>query len=79
METSASTYQFSLVKGAERFLVRCDSGSEEEAIGQLMEWADDPEINFDWFDAAVLSRQVTQRVFNRALGEPEPETCDNNG
>jgi len=79
MATAAATYQFSLVKGAERFLVRCDAGSEEEAIGLLMEWADDPEINFDWFDAAVLSRQVTQRVFNRALGEAEPEGCQNDG
>jgi hypothetical protein len=45
----------------------------------LMEWADDPELDFDWFDAAVLSRQVTQRVFSRALGEEEPQECDNDG
>jgi hypothetical protein len=79
MTPAATTYQFSLVKGTERFLVRCDAGSEEETIGQLMEWADDPEIDFDWFDAAVLSRQVTQRVFNRAIGQPEPEACENDG
>ena len=79
MATASATYQFSLVKGSERFLVRCDTGSEEEAIAQLMEWADDPELDFDWFDAAVLSRQVTQRVFSRALGEEEPQECDLDG
>jgi hypothetical protein len=76
MATAGATYQFSLVKGDERFLVRCDAGSEEAVIGQLMEWADDPELNFDWFDAAVLSRQVTQRVFGRTQGEDEPQECD---
>jgi hypothetical protein len=79
MTPAATTYQFSLVKNTERYLLQCDAGSEEEAIGQLMEWADDPEIDFDWFDAAVLSRQVTQRVFSRALGEPEPEVVENDG
>ena len=79
MTPAATTYQFSLVKNTQRYLVQCDAGSEEAAISQLMEWADDPDIDFDWFDAAVLSRQVTQRVFNRALGEPEPEACENHG
>lgn len=74
MSTPATTYQFSLVKGAEQYLVRCGSGSEEEAIGQLMEWADDPDLGFDWFDAAVLARQITQRMFSRVAGETPQDT-----
>jgi len=70
-----SAYQLSLMKGRERYLVRCGVGDEEEAIAQLMRWAEDPDLDFDWFDAAVLSRQINQRLFSRALGnEAEPET-----
>jgi|WetSurMetagenome_2_1015567.scaffolds.fasta_scaffold07094_5 hypothetical protein len=77
MADAAATYQFSLVKGNERYLVRCIEGNEEVAIAQLMEWAENPEMDFDWFDAAVLARQITQRVFGRATGQeapnPQPE------
>jgi len=69
MGSTATTYQFSLVKGAERYLIRCTAGAEEEVIAQLMEWAENPDLDFDWFDAAVLSRQITQRLVGRATGE----------
>jgi hypothetical protein len=73
MSTTALVHQFSLVKGTQRFLIRCGAGSEEETIGQLMKWAEDPDVDFDWFDAAVLARQITQRLMSRAAGEPGPE------
>lgn len=69
MHATAKAYQFSLVKGADRYLVRCSAGNEEEMINRLMQWADNEELDFDWFDAAVLSRQITQRMFSRAIGE----------
>jgi hypothetical protein len=65
-----ATYQLSLVKGDEQYLIRCRPGDEVATIARLMEWADDPELGFDWFDAAVLSRQIAQRVMGRAVGEP---------
>ena len=73
MAGTAATYQFSLVKGNERYLVRCGTGDEEAAIAQLMAWAENPDMDFDWFDAAVLARQITQRVFSRATGEESPD------
>jgi len=73
MNATAAVYQFSLVKGTERFLVRCGAGDEEASIARLMEWAEDPDLDFDWFDAAVLSRQITQRLFARAVGEDSEE------
>ena len=74
MHDMVTTYQFSLVKGSERFYVRCAAGREEETIAQLMEWAEDPDMDFDWFDAAVMARQITQRVFDRTSGrEPEAD------
>jgi len=69
MSTAVTLYQFSLVKGNERYLVRCGAGDEEGTIAQLMEWAENPDLDFDWFDAAVLSRQVTQRLVSRVTGE----------
>ena len=69
MSATTATYQFSLVKGAEHYVVRCGAGDEESLIAQLMEWAENPDLEFDWFDAAVLARQVTQRIVSRALGQ----------
>ena len=73
MSTTTATYQFSLVKGADHYVVRCGAGNEEAAIAQLMEWAEAPDLDFDWFDAAVLARQVTQRIVSRALGQESEE------
>jgi hypothetical protein len=66
---NTAAYQFSLVKGEERYVVRCGPGNEEAVIGHLMEWAENPDLDFDWFDAAVLARQITQRIVTRATGE----------
>jgi hypothetical protein len=68
MPATSATYQFSLVKGAEQYVIRCTAGNEEETISQLMQWAEDPDLDFDWFDAAVLARQITQRLASRADG-----------
>jgi hypothetical protein len=77
MNTTGTTYQFALVKGAERYVVRCGAGDEEATIAQLMEWAENPDLDFDWFDAAVLSRQITQKIFSRVGGEPDsPDSED---
>jgi hypothetical protein len=74
MDTPATSrtaaYQFSLVKGAQFYLVRCVPGKELETIAQLMKWANDPALDFDRFDVAVLSRQIAQRALSREIGEP---------
>jgi len=59
-------YQVSLMKGTQRFIVRCGTGDEEAAIGHLMRWAEDADLDFDWFDAAVLSRQINQQLVSRS-------------
>ena len=67
MRCGAATYQFALVKGREQYVVRCEEGSEEAAIAQLMRWAASPDLDFDWFDAAVLSRQINQQLIGRSV------------
>jgi len=69
--TTGKANQFSLVKGAHRYLVRCTAGQEDAAIAQLIAWADDNRLDFDWFDAAVLARQVTQRQLERTVPRPD--------
>jgi len=73
VSSTTATYQFSLVKGADHYVVRCGAGNEEAAIEQLMSWAENPDLEFDWFDAAVLARQITQRIVSRALGQDAEE------
>jgi len=72
MSTTAAC-QVSLVKGTQQYVVRCAAGCEEESIGRLMKWAEDPDLDFDWFDAAVLARQITQRLVVRAVGDDQEE------
>jgi len=71
--TTAMANQFSLIKGAHRYLVRCSAGNEDAVIAQLIAWANDNRMEFDWFDAAVLARQVTQHQFERIAGRSDAE------
>ncbi len=61
-----STRQLILNKGAERFIFRYDSGSEDELLDALIDQARDSQTNFDWFDAAVLSFKLTQSLIGQA-------------
>ena len=54
--------QLSLVKGGHRYVFRYPQGGEADVIGAFASLASDPESNFDWFDAAVLSYQMGRRL-----------------
>jgi hypothetical protein len=54
--------QLSLVKGAQRYVFRYPTGQEADVIGAFASLATDPESDFDWFDAAVLSYQMGRRL-----------------
>lgn len=53
-----------LVRGKQSFVVKYDRGAESAALDQLVAWANDPQMAFDWFDAAVMAHQI-----GRELGE----------
>jgi len=55
----------SLVKGKHQYLFTYPEGLEDALIEQFIRWAEEADLNFDWFDAAVLSRQINRRL----LGE----------
>jgi hypothetical protein len=53
-------HRLSLIKGPERWLFRWDPGDEAGLINRIAEMARDPEIPFDWYDAAVVCKHVAQ-------------------
>lgn len=52
----------SMTKGPHRFVFRCPVGREMDLLASLVALAEDAESDFDWFDAAVLSYQMGQRL-----------------
>ena len=51
-----------LVKGEERFLFLFDDENRTETLRTLGRFAADPELDFTWYDAAVLSRKIREAV-----------------
>ena len=64
MDTSKK--QLVLNKGTEKFIFRYDEGCEKSLLDALVCSANDPDLSFDWFDAAVLSFKLTQNLINQA-------------
>jgi hypothetical protein len=62
MDTQSSIRQLSLVKGSERYVFRYPTGREGDVIDRFASLASDRSIDFDWFDAAVLSYQMGRRL-----------------
>ncbi len=58
--------QLVLNKGKEKFIFRYDSGCEDQLLDTLIEQAKNNQMNFDWFDAAVLSFKLTQSLIGEA-------------
>ncbi len=51
-----------LVKGEERFIFLFDDTNRDGTLRQLAHFAADPEIDFSWYDAAMLSRKIRDAV-----------------
>ncbi len=54
--------QLVLVKHGHRYVFRYERGEETKVLAGLVEMARDPKSELDWFDAAVLSHQLGQRM-----------------
>lgn len=57
--------QVSLAKAGQQYIFRYREGDEETLIQSLTDMARRDDTNFDWFDAAVLSRQVNETLLKR--------------
>ena len=51
-----------LVKGKERFIFLFDDENRDQTLRQLARFAADPELDFTWYDAAILSRKIRDAV-----------------
>jgi len=71
------TKELSLVKGAERFMFRYESGSEEDVLDAFVSTANNRQNNFDWFDAAVLSFQLSKHLVEEADALLAPKDAQN--
>lgn len=58
-----------LVKDGERYVFLYDENSTPQLLQTLGRYAADPELNFSWYDAAVLSQKV-----RRLQSQPPAET-----
>lgn len=54
--------ELALVKNGQRYVFRCAPGEEPTLLRRLGELVRDPKVDLDWFDAAVLSHQIGQRM-----------------
>lgn len=52
-----------LVKGDEKFIFLFDDDNRDETLRQLARFAANPELDFSWYDAAMLSRKIRESVF----------------
>ncbi|WP_437193222.1 hypothetical protein [Planctomicrobium sp. SH527] len=60
-----------LVKDGERYVFLYDDRSVAQLLQTLGRYAADPELNFTWYDAAVLSQKV-----RRLQSSPSTDTPD---
>jgi hypothetical protein len=52
----------SLMKGRHHFCFRYEAGQEAEMLSAMLDMVHNRDLNFDWFDAAVLSHQLGQHL-----------------
>ncbi len=55
-----------MVKGEERFIFLYEDERRAETLRMLGKFAADPDINFSWYDAAVLSQKIRQATPSNA-------------
>ncbi len=65
LETGPDDHQLVLVKGDERYVFRCLPGDEPDLLNQLAALVSQSDNELTWFDAAVLSHQLGQRMARR--------------
>jgi hypothetical protein len=74
-----NTRQLILSKGAEKYIFRYETGSEDLLLDAFVSQARAGRTGFDWFDAAVLNFKLTQSLINEAdrlLNEQAPQMIE---
>lgn len=58
-----------LVKGEERYVFIYDDGNRAETIRHMGRYASNPELAFNWYDAAVLSQKIRRQTQRERLAK----------
>jgi len=62
-----------LIKGAHQWRFHLEPGNERDMLDAVAGCADDPSHPLDWFDAAIVSHQITRQIdANRPSPPPPP-------
>lgn len=78
VEHDGSLSPVTLVKGSHQWTFSCDPGDESVLLSHLSELATDPSVPFDWFDAALVSHQLSRRL-TRGLARATGGACGVDG
>jgi len=65
LEEGGSPNELVLVKDGERFVFPCPPGGEADLLTRLRGLVTDPSSRLNWFDAAVVSHAMGQRMSDR--------------
>lgn len=57
--------QIALVKNGKRHVFTCTPGTESDVLNEIAMLVTDPANDLTWFDAAVLSHQMGERMSKR--------------
>lgn len=72
-EAASEEHELVLVKNGQRYVFRCAHGNESQLLLQLAGMVRDPDSPLDWFDAAMLSHQMGQRLSRRIDRMVDPQ------
>jgi hypothetical protein len=59
---AAAREPVTLVKGGHKWTFWCDAGDEPELLRRVTELARGEDVPFDWFDAALVTHQLSKRL-----------------
>jgi len=58
-------HEFALVKNGKRYVFDCAPGHEAQTLNEIAEMVTRSDSDLTWFDAAVLSHQLGERMSKR--------------
>lgn len=63
----AKTKTIDLIKGKQRFYFKYEDGEEGKLIDAIVEMVQRRDLDFDWFDAALVTNQISEHTSKELL------------
>jgi hypothetical protein len=67
-------HRLSLIKGPQRWSFQWACGDESALINAIAAFARDPQIDFDWYDAAIVCKHIAQPFHPAHSDQSHPNT-----